>query len=88
MSLRMFKQKTLRAALFAGAALLAFPSAAMAGTETLLWRFGSPGTISDGAIPAGDLIMDSTGAIYGVTLRGGAGSTGTVFKLRVCPKTS
>lgn len=81
MSFRMFKQKTLRAALFAGAALLAFPSATMAGTETLLWKFGAAGTRSDGAIPAGDLIMDSTGAIYGVTLRGGAGTTGTVFKL-------
>ena len=45
---------------------------------TTLWNFSGTG---DGANPACDLLMDSTGAIYGTTQKGGANNLGTVFRL-------
>ena len=46
-------------------------------TETVLYSFSG----SDGANPRGSLIADAEGALYGTTFLGGAGSSGTVFKL-------
>ena len=46
-------------------------------TETVLYSFSG----SDGANPRGSLIADAEGAHYGTTFLGGAGSSGTVFKL-------
>ncbi len=44
----------------------------------MLYRF-KDGT--DGANPYADVIMDKTGDLYGTTLFGGAGQSGTVFEL-------
>jgi uncharacterized repeat protein (TIGR03803 family) len=46
--------------------------------QTSLWTFSGD---ADGAGPTGQLIMDSTGALYGVTGGGAAYASGTVFKL-------
>jgi len=51
---------------------------AWASTETVLWNFGGSG---DGRAPTGNLIVDSSGNFYGVTLLGGAHDIGTVFEL-------
>ena len=51
------------------------------GTESVLYSFGS--TRADGQSPAGGLVMDSAGNLYGTTERGGAYGAGTVFKLGV-----
>ena len=50
-------------------------------TLQTIWNFG--GTETDGLNPICDLLMDSTGAIYGTTEAGPAGGSndGTVFKL-------
>lgn len=57
-------------------------------TETVLWAFDS-GTGLDGANPAGNLVFDKAGNLYGVTTGGGAGSLycgeagcGIVFQLK------
>jgi uncharacterized repeat protein (TIGR03803 family) len=47
-------------------------------TQTVLYSFAG-GT--DGAIPAGRLVMDSAGNLYGMTSEGGAHAAGTVYKL-------
>lgn len=48
-------------------------------TLQVLWNFGNG---SDGAVPNGDLKIDSTGTIYGTTFYGGTGGGyGTVFSL-------
>jgi uncharacterized repeat protein (TIGR03803 family) len=44
-----------------------------------VWAFG--GTSGDGTHPAGDLVADSSGNIYGTTAAGGANGGGTVFEL-------
>lgn len=50
------------------------------GTETILHDFSWGG--SDGAIPGfGNLIMDSSGNLYGTTEEGGTFNNGSVFKL-------
>ena len=46
-------------------------------TEKLLWTFSGP----DGSRPAGSLIIDATGSLYGTTFIGGMSKLGTVFKL-------
>jgi uncharacterized repeat protein (TIGR03803 family) len=46
-------------------------------TLNLLYHFTGG---SDGGTPSGELILDSTGAFYGMTMKGGAGF-GTVYKL-------
>jgi uncharacterized repeat protein (TIGR03803 family) len=77
-----FKQQTLRAALLASAALLAYPADALAATESVLWKFGASSAVpTDGVNPTSELIMDGAGALYGTTMRGGMYDTGTVFKL-------
>jgi uncharacterized repeat protein (TIGR03803 family) len=53
---------------------------AWAGTETVLWNFGS--TSVDGALPSfNDLATDGAGNFYGATNRGGTYGFGAVFKL-------
>jgi uncharacterized repeat protein (TIGR03803 family) len=47
-------------------------------TEEVIFSFSG----SDGTLPAGRLQLDGNGALYGTTDGGGAGSEGTVFKLR------
>jgi len=49
------------------------------GTETILFRFSD--TSSDGANPAGGLVLGSDGNFYGTTSQGGARNQGTVFKV-------
>lgn len=51
-------------------------------TQTIIHDFGAPG---DGQTPAGDLIFDSFGAIYGATTYGGAGGKGAVFRITPPP---
>lgn len=48
--------------------------------QQTLWDFGNT-QIKDGVSPLCDLLMDSTGAIYGTTEQGGTKNMGTVFKL-------
>jgi uncharacterized repeat protein (TIGR03803 family) len=48
--------------------------------ETLLYKFGSSGS-KDGAYPAGGLVFDAVGNLYGTTEHGGASNAGTVFEL-------
>jgi uncharacterized repeat protein (TIGR03803 family) len=47
-------------------------------TETVLHNFGGG---PDGESPAGNLIMDAAGNIYGMTMAGGASGFGTVFEV-------
>jgi uncharacterized repeat protein (TIGR03803 family) len=49
-----------------------------AGNETILHSFGS-GT--DGRAPAGQLVLDNSGHIWGVTQQGGTAGCGTVFEI-------
>lgn len=51
------------------------------GQETVLYSFCSQANCSDGSHPAGRLIMDGHGNLYGTTFYGGAFGGGTVFKL-------
>jgi uncharacterized repeat protein (TIGR03803 family) len=51
----------------------------VSGTESILYSFGASST--DGEVPQGGLIMDSAGNLNGTTSKGGANSTGTVFKI-------
>ena len=48
-------------------------------TSATVWAFG--GVSGDGSLPDSDLIMDSSGALYGTTYVGGASDYGTVFQL-------
>jgi len=54
------------------------PGAGGAWTETLPHTFTGG---SDGLVPLCDLVLDSSGNIYGTTTDGGSSSVGTVFKL-------
>ncbi len=54
------------------------PSNGQFGAERVLYSFTGG---SDGANPAGGLMMDSVGNLYGTTNNGGSGGMGTVFKL-------
>ncbi|HEY3638330.1 MAG TPA: choice-of-anchor tandem repeat GloVer-containing protein [Rhizomicrobium sp.] len=51
------------------------------GTETALYSFCPGATCTDGAIPYGNVILDSSGNLYGTTQRGGANGEGTVFEI-------
>jgi uncharacterized repeat protein (TIGR03803 family) len=48
-------------------------------TETDLYDF--QGGVNDGATPMGGVVIDTTDALYGTTMSGGAANVGTVFKL-------
>jgi uncharacterized repeat protein (TIGR03803 family) len=50
-------------------------------TESVLHSFCADGTTSDGDFPAGKLIFDSSGNLYGITEEGGALGAGSVFEL-------
>ena len=51
-----------------------------AGVETILYRFnGAP--YADGSGPAGGLVFDGQGNLYGATAGGGAYDEGTIFKI-------
>ncbi len=58
--------------------LAAAGGAASASTEKVIHSFGYP---PDGSQPAGSLIFDSHGNLYGVTSAGGGNNYGTVFEL-------
>jgi len=47
-------------------------------TQAVIHNFGGAG---DGAYPTGDLIFDTFGAIYGLTMGGGSADKGTVYRL-------
>ena len=47
---------------------------------TILHTFGAD---TDGAYPAGGLVAGPDGTLYGVTLWGGAGGSGTVFRIKL-----
>jgi uncharacterized repeat protein (TIGR03803 family) len=49
-----------------------------AGKETILWSFTGG---EDGNGPTADLVLDSSGNLYGTTTAGGASGNGVVFKL-------
>jgi len=49
-----------------------------ASKEKVLYGFSNG---ADGGLPAGNLIFDKAGNLYGVTIEGGANGLGTVFKL-------
>ncbi|MGO9508712.1 MAG: choice-of-anchor tandem repeat GloVer-containing protein [Mycobacterium sp.] len=61
-----------------GAVFKLTPTAGGIWTESILWNFGG-GT--DGVNPAGGMIMDARGNLYGMTGAGGADNGGTVFEL-------
>lgn len=52
------------------------------GKLTILHSFCSESGCSDGQSPAGTLLMDTSGILYGVTVAGGADGAGTVFELK------
>lgn len=49
--------------------------------ESVIYRFAPSGSHHDGEAPYGGLVMDSAGNLYGVTISGGKGGLGTVYKL-------
>jgi uncharacterized repeat protein (TIGR03803 family) len=49
------------------------------GTETILHSFGT--VTNDGLNPSGNLVMDSSGNLYGTTRGGGSDGAGAVYKL-------
>jgi uncharacterized repeat protein (TIGR03803 family) len=53
-------------------------------TEKTLYKFKGA---SDGALPLGSLIMDSSGSLYGTTKLGGTHGVGTAFKLSLSGST-
>jgi uncharacterized repeat protein (TIGR03803 family) len=50
------------------------------GTESILHSF-SGGSGADGAYPAGGLVRDASGNLYGTTYQGGINGLGTIFEL-------
>src|SRR5208283_1254787 len=49
---------------------------ALGASESILWSFDG----TDGAVPAGGVILDASGTLYGTTFKGASGP-GTVFEL-------
>jgi uncharacterized repeat protein (TIGR03803 family) len=52
-----------------------------AGVESVLYRFCQLVNCTDGARPAGTLVLDAVGNLYGTTILGGAHNAGVVFKV-------
>jgi uncharacterized repeat protein (TIGR03803 family) len=50
-------------------------------TETILYSFPTSLSGPDGSVPAGGVVIDRKGRIYGNTTYGGAGGSGAVFEL-------
>ena len=65
-------------AIFAAIVILAGSALAVGQTERVVHRFQGG---EDGSGPAGGLISDNAGNLYGTTGGGGAGNNGTVFEL-------
>ena len=65
-------------ALFAIILLLAFQSLATATSEQVLHQFVN---LAQGSTPAGDLVADAQGNLYGTTYNGGSYGFGTVYRL-------
>lgn len=61
--------------------LAALGTLATGATETVLYRFCASPPCDDGAQPAGSLVLDTKGNLYGTTVFGGAHENGTVFEL-------
>jgi uncharacterized repeat protein (TIGR03803 family) len=53
----------------------------LSGTLTTLYNFCSQSGCTDGQYPAGGLVQDTNGNLYGMTADGGANGDGTVFSL-------
>ncbi|HEY2475334.1 MAG TPA: choice-of-anchor tandem repeat GloVer-containing protein, partial [Candidatus Cybelea sp.] len=49
--------------------------------ERVIYRFGGPRNLRDGASPSGGLVIGADGALYGTTYAGGEYGQGLVFKL-------
>jgi uncharacterized repeat protein (TIGR03803 family) len=81
---RLFKAFVVGAALVS---LIGADAARAVVVKTTLYRFRG---VQDGASPLGPLVIDRSGALYGVTFQGGKFGMGTVFKLAppVAPSTS
>jgi uncharacterized repeat protein (TIGR03803 family) len=74
----LFARLSLRVLAFCAVLIVAAASASGATTETVLYNFTGG---ADGRNPAGSLIADSAGNLYGTTGLGGAYNWGVVFKL-------
>jgi uncharacterized repeat protein (TIGR03803 family) len=53
------------------------------GSLTTLYSFCSQSGCSDGEYPAGGLVQDTNGTLYGTTADGGASRVGTIFSLSI-----
>jgi uncharacterized repeat protein (TIGR03803 family) len=62
-------------------ALLTAGSSLAASQEEVLFAFPYAGGYPDGTYPAGPLVFDAAGNLYGTAVYGGANGDGTVFKL-------
>ena len=61
---------------------LALAASAWASTETILYNFCSQSSCTDGYVPLGSLVADSSGNhLFGTTYQGGANNLGEVFEL-------
>jgi uncharacterized repeat protein (TIGR03803 family) len=67
----------------AGTVFELVPGAGGTWTETILHPFGSAGT--DGGNPNGSLVLDAKGNLYGTTVNGGTGLSGTAFEVAKKP---
>lgn len=65
-------------AVLATTLVLLVPGMVQAGTATLLYTFGA---YPDAQTPAGPLVFDESGNLYGATTFGGTNDVGTVFEL-------
>jgi uncharacterized repeat protein (TIGR03803 family) len=54
------------------------PLSGSAWAESILWNFANG---ADGAGPSSDLVLDSSGKLWGTTYSGGVSAKGTVFKI-------
>lgn len=62
---------------FAGSVFRLTPS----GTVTTLYSFCSLSSCTDGAYPAGGLVLGTDGNLYGTTAEGGTSNAGTFFRI-------
>jgi uncharacterized repeat protein (TIGR03803 family) len=74
----LYGTNTFRGLCSGGAAFELSPGSNDQWTSTLLWSFGCK---YGGIYPAGTLIFDNSGNLYGTAVDGGSGRRGTVFEL-------